>query len=197
MKKLLFFFMLYPFALCAQTDIQDALPSNGVQDSVAETSIILRNNSLIFQKVYSSILHKEELLKKLKVFLPAVKSFQLGNETNQTTDQLSGKLSTYFINYNKYGVNQTGIGGILGYPITADVIIQVKENRYRVTISNIILKSVGDTVKHDVPIEMYLTKIKQPLITKSNQGLKTIIYINNEFSSSFDLNSRDKINDNF
>ncbi|RAJ35687.1 hypothetical protein [Pedobacter cryoconitis] len=200
MKRLLFLIFLFPFILRAQTDTVNTFVFPGIQDSIPGTSLILKNNILLFQKVYSSALNKEELASALRSFLPTVNSFELSDVTNQTTYQLKGKISNYFVNFLKYGDGYRGVAYLIYFPLNADVLIQIKDKKYRVTISNLIVQQYYESSiinKDNAALESFLTKDDRSKIQKSNKLMKTAQYINYELTTSFDLNSTAKVTDDF
>lgn len=200
MKRLLFLLFVLPFSLFAQNDTVNTYVFPGIQDSIAGTSLILKNNILLFQKVYSSELNKDGLVNALKSFLPTVNSFELSDVTNQTTYQLKGKISNYFVNYRKYGDGNSGVSNLIDFPLNADVLIQIKDGKYRVTISNLIVQEFhenGIIYKDNTAIESFITKNDRSKFQKNNKSIKTLRYIDNELNSAFDLNSTAKIKDDF
>lgn len=200
MKRLLFLLFLLPFSSFAQTDTVNTYVFPGIQDSIAGTSLILKNNVLLFQKVYSSALNKDGLANALRSFLPTVNSFELSDVTNQTTYQLKGKISNYFVNYRKYGDGNSGVSNLIYFPLNADVLIQIKDGKYRVTISNLIVQQYYESSiinKDNTALESFITKNDRSKIQKNNKSIKTLRYIDNELNFAFDLNSTAKITDNF
>ncbi|MBB5646536.1 hypothetical protein [Pedobacter cryoconitis] len=200
MKRLLFLLFLLPFSSFAQNDTVNTYVFPGIQDSIAGTSLILKNNVLLFQKVYSSALNKDGLANALRSFLPTVNSFELSDVTNQTTYQLKGKISNYFVNYRKYGDGNSGVSNLIYFPLNADVLIQIKDGKYRVTISNLIVQQYYESSiinKDNTALESFITKNDRSKIQKNNKSIKTLRYIDNELNFAFDLNSTAKITDNF
>lgn len=200
MKRLLFVLLLLPFSLFAQNDTVNTYVFPGIQDSIAGSSLILKNNVLFFQKAYSSALNKDGLVNALKSFLPTVNSFELSDVTNQTTYQLKGKISNYFVNYRKYGDGNSGVSNLIDFPLNADVLIQIKDGKYRVTISNLVVQQYYESSilnKENTALESFITKNDRSKIQKNNKSVKTLRYIDNELNFAFDLNSTAKITDNF
>lgn len=202
MRKIVLLLLLFPFTLAAQSDSITVIPPGGIQDSVPETSIILKDNDLIFQKVYMTALNKDDLASKLKLFLPGIKSFQLADATNQTAYQLRGRLSSYFINFRKSQNNNYGIAEFLFHPLNADVLIQIKDGKYRVTVFNMVVKDYydrTDTVKYkfDLSIESFMAKDKRSKISTRGHDIKAAKFINSELINSFDINSKTRIKEDF
>lgn len=196
-KKLLILALAFtPIMLYAQVNQDNVKLSPNVQDSVLGTDIILKNNEIIFQKTYSSELLKSELIEKLKIYLPTIKNFQLSELSNQNDDQFSGKLTDYMVNYRKYGGTLMGTMIALNYPLTANVIIQVKDNKYRVTISNFIFKGIQvSSQSYDVALDEALTKSKRTKIQSNKTSINAANYLNKELTDIFDLKNKKKIDD--
>lgn len=196
-KKLLILILaLMPVMLCAQVNLEKTKLSDGVQDSVLGTDIVLKNNEIIFQKTYSSELSKSELIEKLKTYLPTIKNFQLSEVPNQNIDQFSGRLTDYIVNYRKYGGTLMGTSIALNYPLNANAIIQVKDFKYRITISNFIFKGIVlMSQKYDLVLDDALTKSKRTKIRNNQEILNAAIYLNKELNDMFDINNTKKIDD--
>lgn len=198
MKKILSILLLSPLLSMAQVDIKTVKLSDGIQDSVLGQSIVLKDHAVIFQKVYSSNLTKEDLTTKLKAFLPSVKNFQLTDSPNQNTNQFSGRLTNFIVNYRKFGGTAMGTPSLLNDPLNANVIIQVKDNKYRVIISEIVFKSVIAGVgATDQPFDDVISKNKRSKIRISENYLKISKYINEDFSTSFDITTNSKVSTDF
>ena len=119
-------FLLFPLTLFAQDDNQEVKLSKNVQDSIPGTAIVLKDYTTIFEKIYSSELEKEELAAEIKMYLPAVKNFQLTRTENQSAYQLSGRLTDYIANYTRFDVKAYYDSFPLKAPINANVLISIK-----------------------------------------------------------------------
>ena len=128
MKKIFAILSFLPLSIFAQVDHKKVVLSEGVQDSLLGTSIILKDNSVIFQKVYDTDLSKADLTDKLKALLPLVKNFQLIDTPNQNIDQFNGRLTDFIVNYGKYGGAKNNVSPLLNYPINANVIVQDRKS---------------------------------------------------------------------
>jgi len=199
MKNALCLFMFLPLFSIAQVDLKKIKLSPDTQDSVLGTSLILKENTILFQKVYESELSKSELKIALQSFLPAVKSFQLTDITNQTEYQFSGRLSDYNINYRKFGGTFIDAPSLLNYPIIANVIIQVKDNKYRVTISEIIFKSLLITTNapNDRELDDVLTRKERTLIKTNSNAQSVGYFLDKDFSLAFDIKKTKKLSAEF
>ena len=189
-----------PLLASAQVDLRKVSLSPGVQDSILGTSIVLKDKAIIFSKVYESTLTKEELTNKIKSLLPSVKSFQLTDSPNQTAEQFSGRFTDYIVNYRKYGGTLMGTPMILNNPLNANVIIQVKDYKYRVIVSDIIFKGVKVLVNDtgtDILADDFLSRNKRQLIRSNSNSQSIANYLNKDFTDNFDITKSAKIDTNF
>jgi hypothetical protein len=199
-KYALMLLLVLPLLVHAQVGKDKTTLSPGVQDSVLGTSFILRENTILFQKVYDSTLGKDDLVKSLKGFLPAVKSFQLTESPNQNEYQFSGKLNDYLINYRKYGGSLMGTSVLLNEPLNANVIIQVKDYKYRVLISDVVFKDVqlimGDNGT-DIFLDDMFTRKKRTEIRIHPTVSKVAKYMDSDFGDSFNVSTSKKASADF
>jgi hypothetical protein len=198
MKKILYLLCFLPLLVHAQVKLDTIGLSAGVQDSVLGTSIVLKDRAIIFQKVYQSNLKKAELLKQLIDFLPTVKNFELSSLTSQTEDRLIGRLADFLVNYRKFGGTQEYVQDILNKPIFANVIIQVKDYRYRVLISQIVFKTIAaEAYTSYIPLDEIVSRNDRQRIRTGTGYRDTARYVNDDFSESFDLRSALKLRADF
>jgi hypothetical protein len=188
-----------PLFAVAQVDNTSTL-SSGLQDSVLGTSLVIKASAVVFQKIYTSTLTKEALIVKLKTFLPSVKNFQLTDVTNQNADQFSGTLSGFIVNYRKYGGTLMRAPIVLNFPMNGNVIIQVKDYKYRVIISDMTFKNVqviSSVPAQDMTLEDGITSSKRTKVRTGAMSVKTAKYVNDDLSASFDLLGSNKISTEF
>jgi hypothetical protein len=198
MKKILYLLSFLPGMLYAQVKQDTISLSAGVQDSVLGTSIVLKDRAILFQKVYASNLKKDELLRRLKDFLPTIKNFELLGPANQNEDRLIGRLADFLVNYRKFGGTEEYVQDILRMPIFANVIIQVKDYRYRVLITQIVFKSIStDSGRLLIPFDEVISRNDRQRIRISAGYRDTARYVNDDFSDSFDLTSALKLRSDF
>lgn len=201
MKKLLYVLLFTPFFCAAQSEASIRILAKGVQESISETSFILKDQSVLFQKVYSSNLSKNELINKLKYFLPGVKNFQLTDGVNQTADQFSGRITDFIVNYQKFGTTDTGPGQLMAYGLNANVIVQVKDNKYRVIISNLVFKGIGNglsgTISINSPFDDFICKDHRNKFRTGQWFLLTAKIIDADLATSFDITLNDTLSTDF
>lgn len=178
----------------AQVDKKKTTLPEGVQDSLLGTSLLIKENAVVFSKTYASELSKDDLTQRLKEFLPSVKNFQLTDLSNQNKYQFSGRLASFVVNYRKYGGSLMGTPTILNSALDGDVIIQVKDNKYRVIVSNIVFKDVsllsGD--KSNIVLDDFMTKSKRTAFRSMGNIISIGKYIDQDFTGSFDVSANRK-----
>jgi hypothetical protein len=208
MKKLLTLLFLLPFFANAQRDdvygtgktnkqlILGKTLSINTQDSLAGTSIIIKNNEVIYSKVFEVELKKNELINLLKLSLPNIAKFEFKIDAD-SDDKINGNLSGTVINYRKYGGTLMGTSMVLNYPLVANVIIQVKDNKYRVLVTNMYFKDVEIlNQKSDYILDDGVTRKKRTEFKDSSQVESILKYIDKHLTDIFNV-KRDRIKDDF
>ncbi|QIL41028.1 hypothetical protein G7074_18210 [Pedobacter sp. HDW13] len=188
MRAITLILLLMPILSYSQVGNKKDILGAGVQDSVLGTSIVLKDNSLIYQKVFSSDKSRPDLLMELKNFLTTTKGFKLENETDK---QISGQLIDYVVNYKMFGGSSLGSGALLKYPIAAKVIIQVKDSAYRISIFDMAFKGLVNPItfaKSDLELSEAVTTNKRSKISNKELAINTLTILDKDLTSSFDLN---------
>ncbi|RZJ54089.1 MAG: hypothetical protein EOO44_06245 [Flavobacterium sp.] len=170
--------------------------SINTQDSLAGTSIIIKNNEVIYSKVFEVEAKKTELINLLKLSLPNIAKFEFKIDAN-SDDKINGNLNGTIINYRKYGGTLMGTNVALNYPLVANVIIQVKDNKYRVLVTNMYFKDVEVlNQKYDLILDDGVTRKKRTEFKDSSQVESILKYIDKHLTDTFNV-KRDKIKDDF
>lgn len=154
--------------------------------------------NLVFAKVYKVDLSEEELESKIKSFLPAVNNFKLDYEASHAVARYSGTINKMYINYRKYGGTLLSTATFLNYPISANVIIDLKDSKYRVTIKDIVFNDVPEPFtsrKQDYNINTPFLKKKNTEIKSDSEIRKSLEYINLQLSDSFDITNKSNISE--
>ncbi|HMI02029.1 MAG TPA: hypothetical protein VK541_06075 [Pedobacter sp.] len=181
---LMLFLPIYGFGQASQNDP----PSRQViQDSIPGTSIILKDGNILFKKAYASNLEKEALSDQLYTLLSLIKGFKPNDERYRAVDQITGRLSRHNINMNKYATSD-----ILNKPINAMVLVQLKDLKYQVIVSEISFgETYTDSLKHeltrDVMLESYITEKKGSKLRSRKVYVKLAQILNQELTDLFDL----------
>lgn len=202
--KLLLLILLFPVIGFAQ--VRNSNSIDGVHDSIAGTSFLLKNQHIIFQKVYSSKLRQQELSDQLYALLSANNKFRFNNRIEQNDDQLVGKIFRYKVDAAKYGGTFFKTPAILDYPLNAVVIIHVKDFKYRVILSELAFKddrplnkstagneSVNkegankNIVYDDILMDDYFTQKRRSKFSTSKSIIKAAQYMELDLSDLFDI----------
>jgi len=124
MKNLILSFLLVPFLVHAQY--------NNLQ---------LENTQIFFEKVYTvDSLKTSDIEKLLLTGIPILKdvtSFQ------KSQDVIIAKINNTLIDYKKHGGSWGGTAVFMNHPFFGDVSIVWKDNKYKVTVSNMYFNTAG------------------------------------------------------
>jgi hypothetical protein len=157
MRRLPFFlFFLFPFFVEAQV-----------------SNFHLESGSIQYQRIYDvDGVSEDQLIEKLNSRLPSVSGLR---DMNFNGSIFTGRIEGLMIDYKKFGGKSMTTWTALNFPMNAILTIQVKDNRYRILLTDIETK--GD----DLLIGTY---IFNSLVTK-NKG--TEITANKTVLSGLDL----------
>jgi hypothetical protein len=200
MKLLLFLFLLSPLSLFAQDDNEGIKLSENVQDSIPGTSLVLKDYTIIFEKIYYSQLDKEELAAQIRMYLPAVKNFQLTGTQNQSAYQLSGRLEDYRAVYTKFDAKAYYPTFPLNNAINANVLISIKDKKYRVIISEMVFERATTDSKNnllDIPLDIYFNIPYKSKFKLGSEAKKAADFLSRDLVLSFDINNHFKIAKDF
>ncbi|KIO77475.1 hypothetical protein TH53_09395 [Pedobacter lusitanus] len=198
MKLIILTFLLPLFCFAhAGTNLNSLQVST--KDSIAGTSVILKNHEVIFQKVYTSKLTGDDLAEKLFTLLSTMKKFRLDRRVSPTETEFIGKLTYYMVDARKYGGTVFATPAILSYPVTASVVINIKDYKYRVTIADITFKDIESATKgefRDVTLSEHITQNRRSQLKTGKSALRLAQFIDQDFSDRFDL-MKSSLNDDF
>ncbi|QNK61561.1 hypothetical protein H7F33_13460 [Pedobacter sp. PAMC26386] len=196
MRSLLFILLFFPLFLFAQDDPQTGRLPAGIQDTITGTALILKDYTIIFEKIYSSDLKKEELAAKIRMYLPTVKNFHLTGSENQSAYQLSGRLNHFVVNCNYLNGKYYDPAKLINRGIDANVLISIKDKKYRVIISEMTFRDYIPDYKYpgvDSPLNEYLTFKYKTRFELSKEEKRIAKYISDDLLYSFDINNHNKI----
>jgi len=189
--KIILLALLFPFVCSAQNIKYKNVLSDGVSDSIAGTSIVLKNHEVIFQKVYTSGLRKEELSSKLNTLLSTTKMFRFNNDVIPMETEFFGRLINYPVDYRKYGGGQWTSLSMLSAPLNASVSIQVKDFKYRVVVSEMYFgraRSAKDSVLSTINLlNGEITQRRSSMFKTNKSAVKLANFISLDLSDKFDL----------
>lgn len=153
---------------------------------VAE-NLKLENKQIIFEKVYSlDSLESSKVEKVLTLNIPKIQDLTGFSKTNEI---IIAKISNANIDYRKYGGKWGNTSTILNYPFFCDVSIVWKDQKYRVTISNMYFFSnpLGNVKASEI-----FTSDKGTEFNHSNICTKALYYIDSYLSDLFKISTSTK-----
>lgn len=167
---------------------EGAAATTVANDSIPHTGIFLKERNLYYQKVFTSALAKDELSDKVAAYLSTLPQFKHRHESYSPDGDFVG----YLLN-NSFKVSQSAtvlnIPNIISFPMDAMVVIQVKDHRYRVTISEMTYKinsiDSARTVTRRYPLEAEVTRKGGYEIKPSKRRMMEVI--EKYFTDLFDL----------
>ena len=196
--KLILLALVFPLFCFAQNGQKKM--SDGVLDSVPGTSIVLKNYEVIFQKVYASKLTADELGEKLFTLLSTTKGFKFNRRVSPAGSELIGKLTQYDVDVQRYTGNTIfGMMGIVNSPLDASIVINVKDFKYRVIVSELTYTHIETATKGeftDVKLSDYITKKNRSRFGTGKADVKLARVLNQDFSDKFDL-QKSNLTDDF
>lgn len=181
------------FPLFGHADMEKPLLTQQtvLQDSMPQTSIYLRNRTVFYQKVFKSKLQKEELADQINTLLGTMPGFRFERGCYTAEGEFFGKLFQHRIDLGKYNFGLFEAAGLLSTPFNATVIVQIKDYRYRVTISEVFYpdNNLGQKeLKRDILLDDYITKKNRSSLSNSKSDLKLATLLSQDFTDLFDLN---------
>ena len=156
----------------------------GLLKSQVAENLKLENKQIIFEKVYlldSLEVNKVERLLTLNI--PKVQDLTNFSKTNEI---IIAKLANATIDYRKYGGKWANTSGGLNYPFFCDVSIVWKDQKYRVTISN--MHFSGNPLG-TVKVSEGFTSKKGTVLDNSKTATKALYYIDNYLSDLFKIST--------
>jgi hypothetical protein len=162
----------------------------------SNTDLFLENKKVFWQHIYEVPAKNEDDL---------IKHFQKEVLTNLKQDnfQLLENVISFEINddkvdFRKYG--GTAMGTVLFATMDMNylVVIDFKENKYRVTVKEIYLDNKVSGLGHSSgDLTEYITKKKSTAFTENSLATKGIIYFDKHFSEKFDISNKSTKTDNW
>lgn len=154
-----------------------------------DTDFYLENGKVYWQHIYEVPgKNTEDLIKYFeKEVMINIKldNFQIIENTASFT------INDDKINYKKYGGTTMGTAMFVLDYYKYLVVIDFKDQKYRVTIKDIFIESKLYTAQSSGYIEEYITKKKNTLFTTNNLAVTGITYIHKHFLEKFERNSTD------
>jgi len=168
------------------------------QDSIPNTAITLKDKNVIYQKVFLSDLKKEDLADRINMLLGNMRNFKFNKDNYLSSFDFFGRLSNYKFSLNKFQSSWFERPTILSCPMNASVAIQVKDYKYRVTISEMTIEVGRDTIGKTTEIffDDIITTRNRTAFKMSKSNVRTAERVNQDFADRFNLN-RSAISEDF
>lgn len=173
--------------LCRAQGPKANAQSAAFQDSVPQTSFYLKDRRVIFQKVYTSKLPQKELSDKLFTLLNTTTGFRFDLDQPSAAD-FYGQLCNYRFDRERYGATIFNSPILLAIPINARVVVQVKDFKYRITVSEVVFTDYS--VQGSLIEELLEKSVMEKGGSKfkiDKTSLKLANYLNTDFTSLFSL----------
>ena len=101
----------------------------------------LADGQLLYEQVYTcDTMKSDQIGKMLSTEVPKIKGL---TDFRKESEVITGRLKNAMIDYRKYGGKWSNTPVLLKNPFDANVTIEWKDGKYRVTLSNIIFHSAG------------------------------------------------------
>lgn len=144
---------------------------------------ILENQELIWQHVYESDLKKEELS---NLYINNVLSSMSKNNLNQFKDRITFEIEGDKVNIKKYGGSWGSTAIFAQYPQNYLAVIDLKDNKYRVTVKNI--KTDYRRAKQGFSdLAITVTKKRKTQFKDAKSVTMGLSYIDKHFLNKFDM----------
>lgn len=190
MKRILFT-LLVPFFCYVQKGKASTNTTFLSGDSVVKTGIFLKNRNVIYQRVFSSNLTKEDLADKVATLLTTTRDFRFSRGNHFSDWEFFGRLSDHRFDLGKFDTGVFSTPSIFGMPMNATVVVQVKDYKYRVTISEMTFKLPKDSVRKEpqnLLLDDIITQKGRSLIKQSKSNIKIASMLDQDLTDIFDLN---------
>jgi hypothetical protein len=175
--KIMLLALLFPVFCHAQNEKANAVS----QDSIPNTSFYLKETRIIYQKVFKSNLSQKELADQVYRLLSTTKDFKFDIDGVGNVD-FYGRLCLHQFDNVRYNTTVFNAPVLLNIPIDATVVVQVKDNRYRVTISDITFKYTTDLL-----LDNELTERNRSRLNLGRSSLKLAKFLDQDFTDLFEI----------
>ncbi|GEM_PF-3066029 len=175
------------FSLCCFAQDQKTVNAPPIfKDSIARTSFFLKDRDIVYQKVFASNLKKEELLEKMNSLLSTIRNFRFSQNAIPAEAEIYGRLFFHSFDHEKYDYNMFNNSGYISEPLSAVVAIQVKDNKYRLTISEMSFSRDTEAPSQRIRLdEVFTQKRTRDKIKHQKANLKLAQYLDQEFTTLF------------
>lgn len=180
MKKIILLLLLFSINCFSQT-------------KQPETNFYLENGKVYWQNIYEVPgKNIDDLIQYFrKEVLTDIKqdNFQIIDNT------ISFVIDNDKVNFKKYGGTTMGTAIFIQHYYKYLVVIDFKEEKYRVTVKDIFLDNKNIMVRDSGNFEEYITKKKNTEFTTNSITIKGLQYFHKDFLNKFNINTESKKND--
>jgi hypothetical protein len=142
----------------------------------------LDNGSVFFERVYNIDSASAQEVESLLISkVPSVKDL---SEFSRSSDVITGRLKDCLVDYKRYGGKWGNTLVLLNHPMFASISIVWKENKYRVTVSNIYFMTAGFG---KMKLDDTITKKRGQEFDQNNIVLRGGTYLEQYLSDLFDF----------
>ncbi|WP_431471948.1 hypothetical protein I5168_12115 [Nonlabens sp. SCSIO 43208] len=147
---------------------------------IAQTNFAAQNGNLQYQQTFNDSVQ----LQQFKSYL--LKNIPIDQQLTTTSNTIVG-----YTQYSDIIHDKSSLGVIFKRPVKYKFVIEFKENKYRVTITNINFRDVevgvlGVTDSNpDAPAETYLLKNKDNTIRNNKMTTRVLTRLENAFNDLF------------
>ena len=177
-----------------------SLQSYSQDGNTSIEGFLIENNGVVYKKVFELPNQSEtELKKNILSFISKVPNV---SNVRIVGDEIFGDITNLKVNYKKYGGSYMSTLIILNHSMFSKLIVQTKENKYRVLIKDIYfiddvsLLSLNSKKEMDNRTDFtdFITKNGRSEFRSSNTIIKGIGYMNNYFTELFTYSNTTKEN---
>lgn len=154
------------------------------QNTISQNNFKVSNNNITWQKVFNTDSITDNQL--IKFINTKPKIINVNYLDNQITAEIEGDE----IDYKKYGGKTMSTLTILNHKLHAKVLIEIKQNKYRVTVQNITfiddwsMNSLNAFADNTSTLKEYVLK-KNGAIKQGKTIIKGLDYLNQHFIETF------------
>jgi hypothetical protein len=157
--------------------------SSNVKSQSTFSNFNLKDGVIKYERVYEIDGETEQqLIDKLNGYLPSVSGLR---DVVFNGNVFTGRIERDMVDYQKYGGKRMSTWIPLNYPMNGIFTIQIKENRYRLLITDIETKE--DEFSQPVRFNFYLTKNKGTSFTSNKTMLNGMEFVDKFLFDKFNI----------
>lgn len=158
-------------------------------------NFILNNDlTVTYQQIFTS---DSLTINDLKKFIASKSNI---NNVVIQENTITGKIENMRINYEKYGGKYMSTLIILNHNLDANFIVEIKENRYRITIKDFVFTDTESLLAHNTnntdvnktKLNDYVVKTRKQTFKTGNTYTKGLEYCHQHFTELFSFSKPEK-----